>query len=178
MGPTAPIPQSQTAPVTQENGGAPAAVANPALAASGELQGGQAGRLIRGGELLGRPVWGANRERLGIVRDFVIDQQNGCPAIFFALAPDISGLSGEYVIVPFDALQVSFDERQGTNLLTLGVTRDNLQRAPRLAVDRWSSLRDRQFITGAKQFYQRIERTAARPQIDGVPEGPTPAKGS
>ena len=86
-------------------------------------------------------------------------------------------MNGEYVIVPFDALQVSFDERQRTNLLTLGVTLDNLQRAPRLAVNRWSSLRDRQFFTGAKQFYQRIERTAARPQIGGVPEGAKPGEG-
>jgi hypothetical protein len=126
-------------------------------------QRGREGRLIRGRELIGMTIWGRDRERVGTVKDFVVDYEGGCPTLFFAIAPDISGWSGDYVIVPFDAFQIGFDERQGADYFVLGVTLENLRRAPHLAIDKWNSIHDREFFADARQFYQRTERTAARP---------------
>ena len=182
LAPVAPIPPPQPGAVSQESGtsnpAAPAPLASGERRETTQMPGGQAGRstrVIRGGELLGRPVWGANRERLGIVKDFAIDQEGTCPTLFFAVAPEISGWNGEYVIVPFDAFQVSFDQQQQTNFFFLRVTLDNLQRAPHMAIGRWGSL-DRQFLAGARQFYRPMERTAARPQTGGVTPGRMPPR--
>jgi len=34
-------------------------------------------------------------------------------------------------------------------------------------MDKWNSIQDRQFFSNARQFYQRTERTAARPETGG-----------
>ena len=155
----------------------PPAVAAPVPAASGEriestrTQGRNEGRLIRGRELIGMTIWGRNQERLGTVKDFIVDYEGDCPTLFFAMTPEISGWSEGYVIVPFDAFQIGYDERQRTDYFVLGVAVDNLRRAPHLEVDRWNSLRDRQFFTEARQFYRRTERTAARPDLDAGRDG-------
>jgi hypothetical protein len=174
---TAPIPiQSvpgataapQATPVPQPVTPAQPAVADPNPSARSEriesrqFERAREGRLIRGRELIGMSIWGSNRERLGTVKDFIVDYGGDCPTLFFAMVPEISGWS-DYVIVPFDAFQIGFDERQRTDYFVLGVTLDNLRSAPHLAVDRWNSVHDRQFFTDARQFYGRTERTAARP---------------
>jgi hypothetical protein len=174
--PVVPVPVPQTAPVPQpapppqqNPTPAPAAVADPGSSVSAEriesrgMERGREGRLLRGRELIGMNIWGPNRQRIGTVKDFIVDYEGDCPTLFFAMAPEISGWSGDYVIVPFDAFQISFDERQRTAYFVLGETVDNLRRAPHLAVDKWNSVHDRQFFTDARQFYHRTERTAARP---------------
>jgi sporulation protein YlmC with PRC-barrel domain len=171
----APIPvQPAPAAVPQpEPAVPPPAAADPVPAAAGErieakqTRRGEAGRMIRGSELIGMSVWGRNRERLGTVKDFVVDYEaGGCPTLFFAMTPEISGWSGEYVIVPFDAFQIGYDERQRTDYFVLGVAMDNLRRAPHLEINRWNSLHDRQFFTNARHFYRQTERTAAKPRPD------------
>lgn len=170
----APVPQpppvAQPAPPPQQAAGpTPPLAADSAPSAAGELmesrpsEQGREGRLLRGRELIGLSIWGRNRERLGTVKDFIVDYDGDCPTLFFAMAPEMSGWSGGYVIVPFDAFQIGFDERQRTDYFVLGVTVNDLRRAPNLAVDKWNSIRDRQFFTDARQFYHRTERTAARP---------------
>ena len=146
-----------------------APAASPAPASGGEqgtalqMQTGDRHRLIRGRELIGMTVWGPHQQRLGTVKDFIVDNQAGCPTLFFAMAPEIPGWNGDYVIVPFDAFQLGYDERQRMDYFTLGVAIDNLRRAPHLGIDRWGSLHDPQFFADSRQFYRRVERTAARP---------------
>jgi hypothetical protein len=128
---------------------------------------------MRGRSLIGMNIWGPNRQYLGSVKDFIVDYQGDCPALYFAVAPQISGWSGDYVIVPFTAFQVGFDPQQRTDYFTLNMTVDNLGRAPRLAVDKWNTVQDHQAFAGATQFYQRVEHTAARPQTGGREENPS-----
>ena len=111
-------------------------------------------------------IWGQNHQRLGTVKDFIVDYHEGCPTLFFAMAPELSGWSGGYVVVPFDAFQFGYDDRERTNTFTLGIAVDELRRAPHLEIDRWKSLDDRHFFNDARQFYRRVEHTAAKPGFD------------
>lgn len=160
---SAPSPADETAANRQSAGGEasqPGEDGKPMASAEGAH-----GRLIRGNTLIGMTIWGKNRQRVGIVKDFVIDYQEGCPTLYFAMAPAISGWGEEYVVVPFDAFQVGYDQRQRANYFVLNVGADNLRRAPHLAVNRWNTFQDREFFTSANRFYRVTQRTVAKPNL-------------
>ena len=116
---------------------------------------------------------GANRQDVGVVKDFIIDYQGDCPAIYFAVAPQLPSWTGGYVIVPFTAIQVGFDAQRRTDYFTLNMNVNDLGRAPRLAVNDWNSAQVARAFANSKQFYQRVERTAARPQTGGRQQQPS-----
>ncbi len=90
--------------------------------------------------------------------------------IYFAVVPDPSlQLGPEYVIMPYSAMR--YDNRGGRDCFALDVNGTGLRNAPRVAVNGWSTFNDRQVLSNAHQFYQRTERTAARP-IEGGPAQP------
>jgi hypothetical protein len=167
----APIPAQPAPDVAPQPPQAPVASPAPALGgeqgAAAQTQAGDNRHVLRGRELIGMSIWGRNRERLGTVKDFIVDIQGSCPTLFFAMAPEIPGWNGDYVIVPFGAFQVGYDERQRMDYFVLGVAMDNLRQAPRLGIDRWNSLPDPRLFADSQQFYRRVERTAARPEDFG-----------
>ncbi len=131
------------------------------------------GRVIRGRSLIGMNILGANQQQVGTIKDFIVDYQSGdCPTIYFAVAPQISGWNGDYVIVPLNAFQTGYDPRQRTDYFTLNMTAAELGAAPRLAADKWNSTQDRRTFANSRQFYQRVERTAARPATGSREERP------
>jgi hypothetical protein len=125
--------------------------------------GGQ-GDVIRGSELLGLRIWDSSHQRLGTVKDFIVDYRGGCPAIFLAMAPDVTELGESYVIVPFDVTQFRFDDRDRTHYFVLDTSIGQLRRAPRLEGNRWDAIRNRSFLSDARQFYRRTEHSVARPE--------------
>lgn len=131
-----------------------------------QRQQGRTERLIRGHDLLGMTIWGPNHERYGKVKDFIVDYREGCPVIYFAMAPEFSGFNDQYVIVPFDAFRMNYDERQRREDFVLDIPVDNLRRAPHIQVNRWDSLNDRQPFTESANFYKQVERKAAKPTTD------------
>ncbi len=156
-------PTPNAAPITQPAAALPdsAAVTAPADPGATPGQMRQGARLIRGRQLIGMPVWGRNRERLGTIRDFVIDSAGTRPSVYLAMEPVVFGWSGGYAIVPFDALKMATDAGPMGNHFVLDVAPDKLLRAPHLASDRWDTLRGPQFFMTARQFYRQTERTDA-----------------
>lgn len=167
---TQPAP-AQAAPVQPAPDQANGQAFSPAPVA-GQADGMPQGRLIRGRNLTGMRILGTNRQDLGVVKDFVVDYQGDCPSIYFAVAPQVPGWSGGYVIVPFTAIQVGFDAQQRSDYFTLNMSVNDLGRAPRLAADKWNSVQDARAFADAGRFYQRVERTAARPQTGGREQQP------
>jgi sporulation protein YlmC with PRC-barrel domain len=117
---------------------------------------------LRGSELIGMQVWGARNQRLGTIRDIVINYQAECPMLLAAVSSDISGGPEGYVFVPFDAGQLQYDNRLRRDYLVLDLGLDQFRNAPRIERDNWDRIRDPQFLTRNRQFYQRTERSAAR----------------
>jgi hypothetical protein len=66
--------------------------------------------------------------------------------------------------MPYSAMR--YDSRGGRDYFALNVIGTGLRNAPRVAVNGWSAFSDRQVLRNAHQFYQRTERTTARP-IEG-----------
>ena len=127
------------------------------------------GRIVRGSQLIGLNIRGSDDHQLGIVKDFIVDSQGECPMIYFAMEPDASlQLGQEYVIMPYSAMR--YDSRGGRDYFALDVIGTGLRNAPRVAVRGWATFNDRQVLSNAHQFYQRTERTTARP-IEGKATG-------
>lgn len=183
--PAQPVPTQPAAPARVGDQGAPGQPvpqqanqampgdASPANAAVAARAGAGQARFVRGRSLIGTKIWGSNRQYLGSVKDFIVDYQGDCPSIYFAVAPQIPGWNGGYVIVPFTAFQVGFDPQQRSDYFTLNMGLDGLRRAPHLAVDKWDTVHDQNALAGANQFYQRVERTAARPETGGREQNPS-----
>jgi hypothetical protein len=129
---------------------------------------------MRGSQFMGLNIRGSDDHPLGTVKDFIVDCQGECPAIYFAVEPDASlQLGQQYVIMPYSAMQYRSDSRGGTDYFALDLNVVQLRNAPHVAVNGWSTFNDRQMLSGAHQFYQRTERTTARP-VEG---GPAPQNG-
>lgn len=127
----------------------------------------QQGRIIRGSQLIGLNIRGSDDHQLGVVKDFVVDSQGECPTIYFAVDPDASLHMGqEYVIMPYSAMQYRDGSRGGRDYFAIDVNGTGLRNAPHVAANNWSAFNDRQVLSNAHQFYQRTERTTARP-IEG-----------
>ncbi len=127
------------------------------------------GRIMRGSQFIGLNIRGSDDHQLGTVKDFIVDCQGECPMIYFAVEPDVSlQLGQEYVIMPYSAMR--YDSRGGRDYFALDVIGTGLRNAPRVAANGWSTFNDRQVLSNAHQFYQRTERTTARP-IEGGATG-------
>jgi len=148
-------------------GSNPSTTVAPPPAGAGQAQPEQQGRIMRGSQLIGLNIRGSDDHQLGIVKDFIVDCQGECPMIYFAVAPDASlQLGQEYVIMPYSAMR--YDSRGGSDYFALDVIGTGLRNAPRVAVNGWSTFNDRQMLSNAHQFYQRTERTTARPIQGGT----------
>jgi hypothetical protein len=122
----------------------------------------QQGRIIRGSQLIGLRVRGLQDEGVGIVKDVVIDYQEGCPRIYTVVSSELSGIDG-YVIVPWDAINVRYDDRARSSFIALNLGLEQLRHAPLIAANAWDRLYNAQFLNKAHQYYQRTERSAAKP---------------
>jgi hypothetical protein len=124
---------------------------------------------MRGSQWIGLNIRGSDDHALGTVKDFIVDCQGECPMIYFAMEPDASlQLGQEYVIMPYSAMQYRYDNRGGRDYFVLDVNGGQLRNAPHIAANNWSTFNDRQMLGNAHQFYQRTQRTTARP-IEGGP---------
>ena len=131
-----------------------------------------AGKLCRAGsKLIGVQVWDPRSQRLGTINDIVIDYRDGCPVLMAAVTPEISGMAGGYVFVPLNAGLLRFDNRLGRDYFALDMGIDQFRNAPRIERNNWKSIQDPQFLTRTRQFYERTERSAARPVRPTEPSG-------
>ena len=174
--PAQPVPTA-TAPQVPSGSNPATAVTSPPAGASQvqqrvpgqpeQVQPERQGRIMRGSQLIGLNIRGSDDHQLGIVKDFIVDCQGECPTIYFAVEPDASlQLGQEYVIIPYSAMQ--YDSRGGSDYFELNVIGTGLRNAPRVAVNGWLTFNDQQVLSNAHQFYQRTERTTARPIQGGA----------
>ena len=133
---------------------------------------------MRASQWIGLNIRGSDDHQLGTIKDFIVDSQGECPMIFFAMEPDASlQLGQEYVIMPYSAMQYR-DSRGGKDYFAMDVNGTQLRNAPHVAVNNWSAFNDRQMLSNAHQFYQRTQRTTARPIEGGAAQPNEQGKGT
>jgi sporulation protein YlmC with PRC-barrel domain len=119
---------------------------------------------IRGSALIGLTVWDSSHQRLGVIRDIVLDSSTG-QLVYYVLAAEVPNVGSELVVVPYDVMRVNFGG--GPTLqpsMVLLIPPALLRTAPRIENGRWDVLRQAEFFAQVRRFYRGAERTAARPE--------------
>lgn len=121
------------------------------------------GRIVRVTEIIGTQVFDPQSQRLGTIKDIVIEVHEGCPTLFLAMAPEVGDLGPALVVMPYSVLEVRHGVPNAPVQLVLNIQVAQLREAPRVEHNHWESIHNQEFRTRVQQFYQRVEHTAARP---------------
>jgi sporulation protein YlmC with PRC-barrel domain len=126
----------------------------PAMQGSAEI--------IRGSTLMGTTVLDPQGQELGKIKDVLLGAQSG-QATFVVLDAVAPGSGHAMLIVPYQALWVSFNPLDHRRSVLLDLRPDQLRAAPQIQNDQWEMLQNPQFLEEARNFYQIRTYTAARP---------------
>ena len=151
------------------------------LAAAAEPNGGQnqsampgSAGIIQTSTLTGTTVLGPQSQKLGRIKDVLLDSQTG-KATFVVLDAEVPGLGHAMLVVPYQALRVSINPSDNRQSVVLDLRPDRLHAAPQIQNNQWQVLQNPQFLEQARNFYQAgtssAERTTDKPS---TPCPPTP----
>ena len=102
------------------------------------------------------------RNKVGQIKDVLLDPQSG-QANFAVLDAEIPGAGHAMLVVPYRALTVSSNPTAPRPSVVLDLRPERLHTAPQIQNGRWQALQDPQFLEKARNFYQPMPYTAARP---------------
>jgi sporulation protein YlmC with PRC-barrel domain len=80
---------------------------------------------VRASQMIGKDVFGADDKDIGSVADLIVDKEGKIQQIVLSVGGFL-GIGDKQIAVPMDQVKVGQDER-----LTVGMTRDQLEQAPR-----------------------------------------------
>jgi hypothetical protein len=123
------------------------------------IQAGQ-GQVIRGSQLIGLAVFDSSRQKLGIIRDLLVDSGTG-QISFVVIGAQGAGAAAELFVAPYDVLALNVNAQDHRDFFVLNMAPAQLQRAPRIEAGRWEVINTPQFLGQARQFFRGVQRTAA-----------------
>ena len=114
---------------------------------------------IRNSTLMGATVLDLQNQKLGLIKDVLLDAQSG-QATFVVL--DATGPTSAHamLVVPYSALRVSINPADKSQSVTLDLRQDQLQAAPQIQNNQMQMLQDPKFLEQARNFYQPKTYTA------------------
>jgi len=113
--------------------------------------------------LVGATVLDPQGIHLGKIQHVLLDAQTG-QATFVVLDADSLGPGHEILVVPYQALRITYNPSDRRQSIVLDRRPDQLRAAPRIQNGQWQLLENPQFLSLARNFYQiRTYYTAARP---------------
>ena len=118
--------------------------------------------IIQDSTLMGSTVVNPQGQKLGRIKDVLLDAQNG-QATFVVLDADAGASGHAMLVVPFRALWVSVNPVDHRQTVVLDLRPDQFHAAPQIKNDQWQMLQSPQFLDQARDFYQVGTYTAARP---------------
>ena len=118
--------------------------------------------IIQNSTLIGTTVLNPQSQKLGRIKDVLLDFQTG-QATFVILDAEVSGSGHAMLVVPCQALRVSFNSSENRQSVVLDLRPDQLRVAPQIQDNQWQMLQNPQFLEQARSFYQPRTYTAARP---------------
>lgn len=118
--------------------------------------------ILQNSTLVGVTVLNPQNQRLGQIKNVLIDTPTG-QATFAVIEANASGAGKAMLVVPYQALRVSFDAAQNRQSVVLDLRPDQLGAAPQIRNSQWQMLQNAQFLQQARNFYQVRTYTAARP---------------
>ena len=118
-------------------------------------------RIVRGSQLVGQTILDPRRQKLGVIKDFLVDSQTA-RVMYVVMAQEGTGPKAEWIVVPFDLLRLSANGQGSQPIFILNLQVAQLRTAPHMRSNAWETIRDPQFISQVQQFYRPTEWTARR----------------
>jgi len=129
---------------------------------TGQIPPANSAQIIRGSQIAGLSIMDPRSQKLGVIKEILIDSQTGRVA-YVLLALEGSDANAEWTVVPFEALQMSGNGQNQQQYFVLNIQADQLRNAPHIRSDAWESVRDPKFMGQVQQFYRGTQWTARRP---------------
>ncbi len=150
-------------------GALPATAAAPNTGQNQSAVQGSAGT-IRYSTLMGATVLDPQGEKLGQIKDVLLDSQTG-QATFVVVDAAAPGSGHAMLVAPYEAFWVSINPLDSRQSVLLDLRPDQLHAAPQIQNDQWQMLENPQFLEQARDFYKIRTYTAMRP-IEAPPSLP------
>jgi len=118
------------------------------LSASSQTQATKFGTLERTSEIIGTEVRSQQGEKLGAVKDVMIDLQSGRVPFAVLSSGGVAGVGDRLLAIPPTALSA-----QGEDAFVLGMSQEQLRNAPTFQRNQWPDRMDQQWSASVYQFY-------------------------
>lgn len=116
---------------------------------AGSVTNGSSPLLMGAHKLLGDDVYNRDGEKLGDIKEFMVEMATGHIAYAVLSFGGVMGLGDKLFAVPWAALSLDSANKR----FTLDVTKDALKDAPGFSKDRWPSMSDKTWADGLHTFY-------------------------
>ena len=129
--------------------------------------------------LVGSTVRNLSGQKLGEIQYVLLAPPTG-QAKFVILAAEGPGSARMTLVVPFQALRVSFNPTEKRQVVEMNIQLDQLAAAPQIQNNQWQVLRNQQFRDQVRSFYHVFKTyTVARPIVNpSAPSTAVPATAS
>lgn len=117
--------------------------------------------IIQSSSLIGAPVLNPQSQKLGQIKDVLLDQQTGQAS--FVVLDAMAGSNHAMLVVPFQSLWVTSNPVDKSRSVMLDLRPGQLAAAPQIRDNQWQMLQNPQFLQQARDFFQVRTYTAARP---------------
>jgi sporulation protein YlmC with PRC-barrel domain len=105
--------------------------------------------LMGAGTLLGEDVYNSNDEKLGDIKEFMLEMDTGTVAYAVLSFGGFLGLGEKLFAVPWDALELDTVNKR----FVLDMEKNRLQNAPGFDKDDWPDMTDQTWASGIQSFY-------------------------
>lgn len=130
------------------------------------------GNLARAEELKGTTVRNTRGEELATVQDAIVNTQTGKIDYIVLQSGGMAGIGGDMIAVPVNSFQVTKDKR-----LVLNITKDALDKAPKLNEAQWPPANENKWAQNVKSYFSKQMAQSGKQQQraqSGQQTQPTP----
>jgi sporulation protein YlmC with PRC-barrel domain len=106
-------------------------------------------RLMGANTLTGEDVYNLQNEKLGDIKEFMLDMTDGHVAYAVLSFGGVLGIGDKLFAVPFEALKLDTENK----CFILDVDKARLQNAPGFDKDDWPDMADPTWVSGIRSFY-------------------------
>jgi sporulation protein YlmC with PRC-barrel domain len=112
--------------------------------------------LMGAGTLLGEDVYNDHDEKLGDIKEFMLEMDNGRVTYAVLSFGGFLGMGEKLFAVPWNALKLDTVNKR----FVLDIEKDRLKNAPGFDKDDWPDMSDERWASGIRSFYGTGEDTS------------------